>query len=412
MKIAKFISARMRNSGSGGEVSGLSSRIAVFSVAVSIAVMIVALAVSLGFKHGIYEKTSGFVGELFLMPPGIGIYENQYPVDRNFSYIDEIASSGHVSSISPFVYATGILQKDTEVDALLFKGADSTYSTTFFSSVLDEGVLPTFKGNRACDSIVISRSLARKKGIATGDFMTVSFIANSVRVRKFFVSGIYDAGFGELEDRMVLADMRILQRVMGWDENKINGYEIFLDNPDNEGIVSVEIERILYEAPDDEDSMALGSVRDVFPQIYDWLGLLDLNLVVLLVLMTAVSGFNMVSALLILLFERIPMIGTLKAMGMKNSVVAEIFMRNSSVLILKGMFIGNLVGLVLLFVQKEFSVIGLDPASYFVDTVPVHLPVVWWAVLNVSAFIFILVILLLPSLFISGVRPEMTMRMK
>lgn len=410
MNLPLFIARRIKDNGKKA-ISSFSNRISVFSVAISFAVMLVALSVSSGFRNEINNTVSGFTGDIFLVPPGVELFDNARPVEKHLSYLGKLSGKDYVENVSPFIYTYGIIKSSEGMDALLFKGMDSSFSRTFFESRMAEGVLPEFKG-KASNSIVISKRMAEKNRLETGDKVTAYFINDGTKARRLEIAGIYDARFEELDEKLILCDIRMLQRVLGWSEDYVNGYEIHTNSDPLSKKTEYDIQEMLYNASDDDHSLIPGYASDLFPNIYDWLVLVDMNFVLILALMIIVCGFNMISGLLIILFERISMIGTLKALGMTNGKIRKIFIYKASMIVVKGMAIGNAAALAVSALIAGFKVLPLDPENYFISYVPAVIDPAAWIATDIAAFAAILLILLVPSTFISKISPEKTMRVK
>jgi len=399
-----------KNSSKKG-LTGGSAVIAGISVAVSIMVMILSITISDGFKKEIKNKTSGFSGEIMLHSPGVEITTSQYPVLSNPSFLDSLTNLEGVVAIQPYVYRSAIIKQNDEIQGVIIKGVDSLFDWSFFESVLKEGALPQIGALFDVPEILMSRRLASMLSYKVGDPVLVYFVDNSVRIRKFILSGIYDAQLEDIDKSLLISAASVLQNVNGWKSNEVSGLEIKLKNGYNIAETGAIIENIIEEAPMDE-SYFVTTVNELFPHLFDWLRLLDFNVLIIMFLMLAVAGFNMISGLLILLFEKISMIGVLKSLGMRDSSIHKIFLIRALYLVLGGMVIGNIIALILIFIQKYYQVIPLDPVSYFVDHVPVFINWYKIALLNIGAISIIVLLLMIPSLFISKITPEKTLRIK
>lgn len=387
-----------------GKVSVFSRRITVVSVALSFLVMAIALSVVSGFNAEIRRVMSGFAGDIYLTAPGSDIFMSGDPVDCPSCAADSIGRMKSVRSVSPFIYLPGVYRSGDRVEGLLLKGVSAGSDLEYVRSSVSEGSFPDFSASVPSSGIVVPASVAERNGLSVGDRMTVYFVSSSVKVRSLEISGIYDASLENIGEKLAFADIRMLQRILGWNDC-VSGYEVRTDaDPE---IVFGEIADFLISSPAEADFVP-GLAADMFSRIFEWLRLVDANMFFILVLMMAVAGFNMVSCLLIMLFERISMIGTLKSMGMGNVAIAEIFLVRSSSLVLKGMAWGNFLALAVLLVQSEFKVISLDPADYFLDHVPVETDPLQWIILNVVSYIAIMAFLAVPSVFIAGVDPSRT----
>lgn len=267
------------------------------------------------------------------------------------------------------------------------------------------------------DEVLISKRLASKMGIRPGDMMTVYFIGDQVRARRLTVSGLYDIQLESLDEKLAIADIRQIRRLNGWDGHESSCLEISLGGDGSkvagrhrqevyDRIGEVIMERdITADAP-----VVVRTIDEIFPALFDWLALLDLNVLVVMVLMMAVAGFNMISGLLIILFERISMIGLLKSLGMRTWNICKVFIYRGGAIVLKGMIWGNAVAIVLLAVQKWLKPVTLNPENYFVNFVPVELNPLHIIAVDIAAFALMLLIMVIPSLFISRVSPDRTLK--
>lgn len=399
-----------KSSGRGGLGKG-SAVIAGISVAVSVLVMVLSVAVSDGFKSEIKEKAAGFSGEIMLHSPGVEITTNQYPVTSQLSFMGEIREDNRVASVHPYAYRSAIVKSGDEIQGVLIKGVDSEFNWSFFNSVLHEGRVPNLSDTLSTGEIMISLRLASMLGYSVGDFVTLYFIDNTVRVRRFVLTGIYNAQLEDIDKTLVITSLSQIQSINGWRSDEVSGIELKLKKGADLTKVTREVERII-ENSDEDESIYVTRVDDLFPHLFDWLRLLDFNVLVIMVLMLSVAGFNMISGLLILLFEKISMIGLLKSLGMRDSEIHKIFLIRALYLVFTGMAAGNLIALFLAHIQMRYRVIPLDPLNYFVDHVPIYINGSKIVLLNIGAVVIITLLLMIPSLFISKVSPEKTLRVK
>ncbi len=413
MNLHLFIAKKIRSRG----LSSLSNIISCVSVAVSIAVIVIAIAISNGFKKEIASRAVGFSGEILMTAPGSDYLNDEYPIDGALSYRENILSLDDVSSMHNVVYKPGMLKSEENVHGVLFKGIDSLYSFDFYSDYLTQGRLPDFSGERLSNEVLISERLASKMGYELGDKMTVYFISGQVRVRRFDIVGLYNIQLDNLDEKLILADVRQIRRLNGWKGEESSCIEVFLKQGASmrshydRVLIDNQIAQIIMTRDRELDSpVAVTLIDNIFPSLFDWLGLLDLNVLVVLVLMIAVAGFNMISGLLIILFEKISMIGLLKSLGMRTSGICKVFLFRGSQIVLKGMLYGNIFAVTVLLIQKYTQVISLNPENYFVNFVPVDLSVLQWVVINVVAFAINMLIMAVPTLFISKVSPDKTIK--
>lgn len=389
MSVTGFISGKLRFRG----------RIVIVSIALSFLVMIVAVSVSSGFRKEIRDALSSVSGDIRLLPSDLDWLSENSPVGRYPAYLSRLDSVPGIKSVSPVVYRAGIVRKDDVVHGVLFKGVEDFPAS-----------------DSAALAVSIPSRLADILSAGTGDSFQAYFVGERVKVRKFSVAGIYD-DLAEADDRLVIyCRLSDIQRVNGWSPDQISAFEISLEDAfrTEAGMKDMAQEigsiAMLYSS-DDDSSVVSVSTAEANPQLFDWLSLIDFNVAVILALMTVVAGFNMVSGILILLFENISTIGILKSLGMTDRSIARVFLRASSVIVLKGMLAGNVLAILFCVIQGTTHLIPLDPSNYFIPYVPVHLEI--WKILaaDAAAYLLIMLLLLLPSMFISRVDPARTVRM-
>ncbi len=401
MNAGGFIARRLRDKG---------NRIAWISVALSVAIMVVALVVVAGFKSEIKAKVTGFMGSVVLVAPGQSPVNEHYPFADSISYLGAIDSLRYVTSVSGVGYRSGLIKTDEDIHGLYFKGVDSLYDMSFFESSLVEGRLPDFSGGISNDAM-ISRPLAGRLGLKAGDRMTVYFIGDDVKVRRFDICGLYDAQLEEIDDTFGLIDLRQVRRLSGWEKNQVSSVEIRTGKHVDIDGAARRIEDITFTSSQYGDpSLFTMPVTRIYAHLFDWLALLDLNVLMILALMMAVAGFNMISAVLIILFRRISTIGVLKSLGMTSREVTGVFLRKAAALVGKGMLIGNALAIGLCLIQKYTHVFRLNPENYFVSFVPVDFNWPGLILLNVVSFVVIMLIISLSSIFVSKVSPSVTMK--
>ena len=404
MNLNLFIAKKIKGSG----LSSTSNGIACVSVAISIAVILAAVAISGGFKKEIGRRAAGFTGEILMTVPGMDYMNDVYPLQADLSYLPDIERIPGVKAVSEAAYKPGMIKAENDVHGVMFKGVDSTYSLDFFADFLTEGSLPDFSGQRMSDQVLISKRLATMLGYGVGDRISVYFIGEQVRVRRLVISGLYEIQLEDLDERLALMDIRQIRRLNGWDEHDVSCLEISLGGDGGKAAARRRAE--VYDAIG-EIIMAKDQPLDApYPGLFDWLALLDLNVLVVMVLMMAVAGFNMISGLLIILFERISMIGLLKALGMRTVSICKVFIYRGGAIVLRGMVWGNVVALVLLAVQKWLKPFRLNPVNYFVDFIPVNLNPLHILMVDATAFVLMLLIMIIPSLFIARVSPDRTIK--
>lgn len=387
MNASFFIASRLRFKG----------RLIVTSIAVSYLIMIIALAVSSGFRMEIRRGLSDICGDVQLIPQNADQFDGQSSMTEALSYLPIIEDLEGVEQVRPVIYRAGIVKNQDNIHGVLFKGVHTADTVAL--------------------GVSIPRRLSEISGLKQGDRMLTYFVGENVRMRQFNITSIYDALL-ETDDKLIVhASLSDLQRVNGWDEGQVSAMEIILD-PSHKGESSMrgmsqQVGMVAYEYSQDADeSVYATSAVARYPQLFEWLSLIDFNVVFILVLMTIVAGFNMISGLLIMLFENISTIGLLKSLGMTDRSISKVFLSSSAVLVLKGMTIGNILAFVFCIVQNSTHLIGLDPENYFVSFVPVNIN--WGLVLaaDLVSFVVIMVSLLIPCIFISRVDPADTVRVR
>lgn len=387
MDVSLFIGKRLRFKGN----------IAMASIAVSFLVMIIAVSVSSGFRCAIRSGLAELSGDIRIMPPSLSVMDESRPIEKNAAYRPYVEDVDGVESIRPVVYKAGIVKSGDNIQGVLFKGVpcDDTLSL----------------------SVSIPRRLSEISGLGPGDRMLTYFVGEAVKVRQFNVASVYDAVV-ETDDRLVVyADIEDLQRLNGWDEGYVSCLEVMLEeglrNETDIEAVNGEIGTYInaWSSEDEEFVISVSSVSS-YPQLFDWLDLIDFNVFVILVLMTIVAGFNMISGLLIMLFENISTIGLLKAIGMTDRAISKVFLSSSAFLVFKGMAVGNLLAVLFCVIQDKTGLLRLDPENYFVSSVPVDLDLGMVLTADAISFVVIMILLLIPCLFISKVDPADTVRVK
>ena len=394
MDASLFISRKLRFKG----------KIVMSSIAVSFLVMIVAVAVSSGFRHEVRAGISSVSGDIQLLPLNMNLMDEAFPVESDAAYLPYVQEIDEVDRVIPVIYRAGIVRHNEEIHGVLVKG-------------LPESELPFVKSDSVSLAVSIPRRLSELTGISEGDRMLTYFVGEKVRARQFNVASVYDSML-ETDDRLVVyADLSDMQRLNGWSDNQVSAMEIMLEKDARSEFqimeTTDEVGAMVYAyTAEDETTVVASSCVSRYPQIFDWLNLLDFNVVFILILMTIVAGFNMISGLLIMLFENISTIGLLKTLGMTDRAIAKVFLSSSAVLTIKGMAIGNALAIIFCVVQSMTHILKLDPENYFVSYVPVHPDLGLILTADVIAFVAIMLLLLIPCLFISKVDPADTVRVR
>ncbi len=395
MDASFFIAKRLRFKG----------KIAMVSIAVSFLVMIVAVSISFGFRKEIRSGLSMISGDIQLLSPTMNLLDEGSPIESDASYVPYILELKEVRAIVPAAYRAGIIKNGNDINGVLLKGLDSEslplYGVEFSDSLSMPAAIPS--------------RLAELSGLKPGDRMLTYFVGENLKLRQFVVASVYDSMVQTDDKLIVYAKLSDIQRLNGWNENQVSALEILLDDNDARSIdmMASHIGTLAnaYTAEDEATVVAEASTSR-YVQLFDWLALLDFNVLFILVLMTVVAGFNMISGLLIMLFESISMIGLLKSLGMTDRGISKVFLSSSAVLVLKAMAWGNALALLFYIVQKTTRILKLDPENYFVSFVPVDLNFGMILGADLLSFAVIMLLLLIPCLFISKVDPAETVRVK
>ena len=387
MKNTLFIASRLR----------YKRRIVTISIAISYIIMIVAVAVSSGFRSQVRDALSQMGGDVQLCPANQNFLDEAQPINSNPPYMEQLKQIKSVESVSPAVYRAGIMKVEENIYGVIFKGVES--------------------GDTSSLAVSITRSLAQTANLNEGDKALTYFVGEKVKARNFKIVSIYDPIVETDGTMIVYANIDDLRRLNGWREDEASMLEINLKSQykDEQQIeeATQEIGFVAYSYSDGDGSdVFASSVSSRYPQLFDWLNLLDFNVLFVLVLMMIVAGFNMISGLLITLFENISTIGVFKAMGMTDKSISKVFLSSSAALVLKGMLIGNAVALLLCLIQGQYHILKLDPKNYFVSFVPVDLDIFTVLTVNAVSFVVIMLLLLIPCAFISKVDPADTVRVR
>lgn len=364
------------------------------SIAVSFVVIVVALGVTSGFRQELRKGIAQISGDVKLSYTGTGSAEGESAFSFAAPFVDSIRALDYVSAVGPVVERPGIIKRGEDIFGVLFKGVPDGYDSL--------GVKVPF-------------DLARVAGISVGDRLTAYFAGERVRVRNFTVRELYSGILGGKDNMVIYASLADMQALSGINDDEATSLEVRLRGdsvtPEDLDAASAEIGSIAYSAPDN-GGRTLSSVSSShqYPQIFSWLELIDINVLLVLGLMIAVAGFNMVSGLLIMLIRNISVIGTLKTLGMRDRSIAKIFLTVASRVVLKGMLAGNVIGVILCLIQQHGKILSLDPENYFISYVPVNLELSTIIAVDAVSFAAIMLILLLPALFIAGVDPAKTVR--
>ena len=387
--------------------------IALFGIALGVMLMLISIAIVTGFKKEISDKVIGFGAHILIINYDSNLSYETAPVTRNPSFLPKLDSLENIGSVQVYATKPGIIKTAENMQGVVLKGVDADFDWYFFKKHLTQGKIPDFSGSRSAD-VLISENIRSRMLLKQGDPLFMFFVNENEkmpRVRQFRVCGIYKTNLQEFDDLFVLGDIRQVQHINGWDSTQVSGFEIRLLDFNKLDISLNQVTgRVISYDKEPGSTMRTISIRQKYPQIFDWLSILDMNVWIILILMVLVAGFNMISALLVLVLERSRMIGTLKALGSSDKSIRKIFLYLSGFLISRGMVWGNLIGIAILLIQKYFKLITLDASSYYMDYVPVHFSLLNILMLNAGTLFVTMLMMLIPGIFISRMAPDKILR--
>ena len=413
MNLPLFIARRIHFSKENNKkkVSKPAVRIALGGIALGLAVMILSLAIVVGFKNEVGRKVMGFGSHIQITSLTNNRTYDLPPISFSDTLISAIKAVPNVSYTQITATKPAIIKTKTDFQGIVLKGVDAHYNWDFFKEYLKEGELPVYNDSTASNEVLISKKQADALKLSVGDKFICYFIQDQVRLRQFTITGIYSTGLADFDKLFIVSDIQHIRVLNNWNENTATSIEVFVNDLDNLSDISYNI--YLATARNftgNYNPYYTRSIYELQPQIFGWLSLLDLNMVIILILMFSVASFTMISGLLIIILEKTTLIGTLKVLGANNWTIRKIFLYQASFLIGKAMLWGNVIGLGMYFIQKYLKVVKLDPEVYFVDYAPVEL-IPWQAVvLNIGVGFAILCILVIPSYLIAKISPAKSIK--
>lgn len=412
MSLSLFIARHIyRESDGGKQVSRPAVLIAMAGIAIGLAVMIISVAVVIGFKSEVRNKVIGFGSHIQITNlDAVNSYET-HPVVADDSMMTALRAYPEVMHVQRYSTKPGMIKTDDAFQGMVLKGVGPEYDARFIKEYLLEGEIPAFSDSVSSNQVLISKALADKMKLKLGDKIYTYYIQDDIRARRLTIAGIYQTDFSEYDNLFLLTDINLVNRLNGWEPTQVSGMELQVRDYDK-------LEDITYEIALDTDNQRdkfggtyfVRSIEQLNPQIFAWLDLLDLNVWVILFLMIGVAGFTMISGLLIIIIERTNMIGILKALGANNFTIRKTFLWFSVFLIGKGMLWGNVIGLAFCILQSQFGIFRLDPETYYVDTVPVSFNVLLFLLINIGTLLTSVLMLIGPSYLITKINPARSMR--
>ena len=413
MHFPLFIAKRLYSEqGDKRKVSRPAIHIATAGVAIGLAVMIISVCVVLGFKHTIRDKVIGF-GSHIQVADFLTLQQmEQYPIVIDDSMIDVLKHIPDVAHVQRFAMKEGILKTDSDFLGVAFKGVGPDFDSTFIHNNMVEGSIPPFSDSVSHNKILVSQLMADKLHLKSGQRIFAYFFDNNgVRTRRFTIAGIYQTNLKKYDETIVFTDLYTAVKLNGWESDQASGAELSVNNFDNLDMVeSRVISKVKGTVDHYGETYSSATIKELNPQIFQWLDLMDLNVWIILALMLIVAGVTMISGLLIIILERTSMIGILKALGARNKTIRHTFLWFAVFIIGKGMLIGNVLSLGLLALQQAFGIIKLDAQTYYVSTVPVEINALYIVALNVATLLISVFMLVAPSYLISHIHPAKSMR--
>ncbi|MGB0430185.1 MAG: ABC transporter permease [Bacteroidia bacterium] len=380
-------------------------RLAIAAIALSVAVMIITVGVVVGFKNEIESKITGFAAPIQISGEFLNSSFENKPFTDSALTRKNVESFDQVEHIQPFALKPGILKNGEDFEGVVLKGVDSSYKIDFFTQSLLKGRFIEFKPNQQDKEVVVSNTLANKLMLDTGMSATIWFVQDPPLIKKVRVVGIYQTDIEEVDNIYILTDLDIIRQVSGWRKNEIGGYEVLVSATEKDEISELN-SNLRFAIDINLNSM---SIMNRFPQIFDWLGLLNQNVQIIIILMTIVAVINMVTALLIMILERTQMVGILKSLGYQNAGLQRVFVYNAALFIGYGLLIGNVLGLGLMALQHHFQIVSLS-ADYYVTHVPVEFNWLYFLLIDLGTLLVCSLAMFLPARFVTRIVPVKALR--
>lgn len=412
MNLPYFIAQRLiKGRREGASFSKPINVIAIAAIAIGIAVMILAVAILTGFKQQITDKVVGFGSHIQIVNFDSNISYETAPVSTNLSFMPKIKDMPGIKHVEVFATKAGIIKTDEDIQGVVLKGIGSDFDWSYFKTFIVDGSVFSVTDTATTNSVIISKKIASMLKLKTGDSFAMHFVQDPPRMRKFTISGIYETSLEEFDKIYIFCDIKHIQRLNGWKNDEVSGFEIFIDDFNRLDIMTQAVRDVIgYRISENEPKVKVTNIRMKYPQIFDWLNFQDTNVIVIIVLMLVVSGFNMISGLIILILEKTNMIGILKALGSEDGTIMKVFLYQAVYLIVKGLFWGNIIGIGLASLQLWTGLISLDPSSYYLKTVPINLEAVHILLLNLGTMAIIVLVLLIPAQLVSRITPVKAIR--
>jgi lipoprotein-releasing system permease protein len=382
-------------------------RLSVASITLGLAVMIISVAVTLGFKSAITEKVTGFGSHIRITSFDLNRSYETSPISSNQPFYPGLTDSAGIRHIQVYATKSGLIKTSDQIQGIVLKGIWTDFDRSFFEKNIVQGAPLKIDPEKITEDVLISKKIADKLEFNLGDYVRVYFInpdEPTPRGRRFTIAGIYETGLEEFDEMFLVGDIRHIRRLNNWNPDQISGFEVFVDDYRNIDRMNEMVYNLVgYD-------LNTFSIKDIYPQIFEWLSLQDMNVIIILILMIAVAAINMISTLLILILEKTNMIGVLKALGSSNASIRRIFLYNASFIIGRGLLFGNILGISVALLQYHFQLFKLDQESYYVSFVPIQLDILPVVLLNLGTLLLCIMFMLIPSYVITRISPVKAIR--
>ena len=415
LKTELFISRRISLAKENKSISFVFIRIAAIASALSLIVMLMSVSVLVGFKQSIEHKLTGFGSHIIVSKHDANYSFETNPINKSQKIIDKIKSVKGVSHVQSFAVKAGLVKTKNDTYGVVLKGIGKDYDWSFIDENLVRGRhLTVSSGTKTGKEVIISENMARRFAVDTGDNLYMYFIEEQARMRKYKIVGIYNSALSEFDKIYVFADIHDVEKLNNWNyknNEQISGYEVSIDNfKDIDDIAEKINAKVGIQFDENGEKLNVMTIKDLYPQIFTWLGLLNMNAVVLLVIMAVVASINMITALLVMIMDRTKMIGILKALGATNKSVRNIFIYNGLIILGKGMIWGNLITFAVIALQRYTHFLPLNPQIYYINYVPLVFDWLNFLLINIAMIVITFAVLLLPAILISKIQPVKAIR--
>ncbi|WP_299261769.1 FtsX-like permease family protein [uncultured Aquimarina sp.] len=411
MNFEYFIAKRLiKGKEHKSSISSAIIKIAIFAIAIGMVMMLITVATGIGLQRKIREKVAAFNGHVIITSyDNNNSIESLIPIKKDQHFYPNFVDVEGIKHVQGFATKGGLIRTEDDFEGVVVKGIGNDYDWSYFEEYLIKGALPDFKDPRN-NQILISAYTSSRLGLEVGDKANTIFLKKNsssnipANIRAFEIVGIYDSGFQEFDEKFIFADIRHIQKMNKWKDGEVGGFEVFIDDFDE---IDKKGKEIYESIPSDLEAQTIALK---YGSIFEWLKLFDLNIIGIIGIIILVAGINMITALLVLILERTQMIGILKSLGTNDWSIRKVFLYNAGYLILLGLFWGNLIGISLLFIQKHYGVIGLNPVTYYVSTAPIYISLGYIILLNIGTTLLCLTMLLIPSYVIAKISPSKAIR--